>query len=57
MKIMRNKKGLALFFCTVVCLWMVVLATYAAQNHLGVDKRATLPMQDANCSSSSSGGE
>ncbi len=54
MKNMKGLKGLAVF---VICLWGIVLATYATQGRTGAEKgKMPITMQGPTCSSSSSGG-
>jgi hypothetical protein len=55
---MKNKKGLIGIGAFVICLWAVVVCSYAAQVKKSGFSRILHPMDNASCSSSgSSSGE
>ena len=52
---MKSTKGLIGLLAFVICLWVVVVATYASQAKTGSDI-VPFPQQSASCTSSGSSG-
>jgi len=52
---MKSAKGLTALLAFVICLWAVVVVTYASQSKIGSDI-VPLPQQSASCTSSGSSG-
>lgn len=48
---MRSVKGLSALLAFVICLWVVLVATYASQAKIGSDI-VPFPQESASCTSS-----